>query len=80
MKEINILYNVLMKLIPNILTKYSKQELISIYNELDHLSSTDLIKIYREKFHKNSNQNGSIFASSAYFCMNKCSGGSLSPF
>lgn len=75
MKEINILCNVLMKLIPNILSKYSRQELISIYNELDHLSSFDLIKIYREKFHKNSNQNGSIFASSAYFRMNKCSGG-----
>ena len=80
MKEINILCNVLMKLIPNILTKYSKQELISIYNELGHLSSFDLIKIYREKFHKNSNQNGSIFASSAYFRMNKCNGGVPVPF
>ena len=80
MKEISILCTFLMKLIPNILTIYSKQELITIYNELEHLSSFDLIKIYREKFHKNSNQNGSIFASSAYFRIHKCGGGVPVPF
>ena len=80
MKEISILCTFLMKLIPNILTIYSKQELITIYNELEHLSSFDLIKIYREKFHKNSNQNGSIFASSAYFRIHKYGGGVPVPF
>ena len=80
MKEINILNNILCKFILNILTIFSKQELITIFNEIEHLSSTDLIKIYREKIHKNSNQNGSIFASSAYFRMHKCNGGVPVPF
>ena len=80
MKEINILCNFLVSKIPNILIIYSKQELISIYNELEHLSSIDLIKIYREKFHKNSNQNGSIFASSAYFRIHKYNGEVPVPF
>ena len=80
MKEINFFNTILIKFLSNILTIYSKQELISIFNELEHLSSIDLIKIYREKFHKNSNQNGSIFASSAYFRIHKCSGGVPVPF
>ena len=80
MKEINLIRNILMELLQKALTLFSKQELISIYKELDHLSSTDLIKIYREKFHKNSNQNGSIFASSAYFRIHKFNGGVSVPF
>ena len=80
MNEIKILCNYLMKLLPNILTIYSKQELICIYSELEHFSSVELIKIYREKFHKNSNQNGSIFASSAYFRLHKFNGGVSVPF
>jgi Dullard-like phosphatase family protein len=80
MKEIKILCDILVNKITNILIIYSKQELISIYNELEHLSSFDLIKIYREKFHKNSNQNGSIFASSAYFRIHKYNGDVPVPF
>ena len=80
MKEINLFCTILMKLLSNILSIYSKQELIAIFNEIEHLSSIDLIKIYREKFHKNSNQNGSIFASSAYFRMHKCNEGVPVPF
>ena len=66
-KEINTFCIFLKKFISNILIVYQKQILFSIYNEIEHLSSVDLIKLYREKIHKNSNQNGSIFASSAYF-------------
>ena len=80
MKEINVFCTFLMKLLSNILTVYPKQELIAIYNEIEHLSSVDLIKIYREKIHKNSNQNGSIFASSAYFRMHKYNDGVPVPF
>ena len=80
MKEIHFFCNILVKLLSNILTIYSKQELITIFSELEHLSSIDLIKIYREKFHKNMNQNGSIFASSAYFRIHKCNGGVPVPF
>ena len=79
-KEINSFCTFLMDSIRKILEFYSKQELISIYNELEHLSSIDLIKIYREKFHKNINQNGSIFASSAYIRMHKFNGGVPVPF
>ena len=71
MKEISIFCNYLINLIPNILTLYANLELISIYNSLEKISSIELISIYREKFHKNLNQNGSIFASSAYFKKNK---------
>ena len=71
MKEIGIFCNYLINLIPNILTLYANLELISIYNSLEKISSIELISIYREKFHKNLNQNGSIFASSAYFKKNK---------
>ena len=80
MKEIHFFSNLLAKFLSNILTIYSKQELITIFNELENLTAVDLIKIYREKFHKNSNQNGSIFASSAYFRMHKCNGGVPVPF
>ena len=82
MKDINCYCNNLMKLIPNILSLafYSKQEFILIFRELGHLSSSNLIKIYRERFHINSNQNGSIFASSAYFLMHKFNGGIPVPF
>ena len=71
MKEINILFNYLLKLIPNILNLYPNPELISIYNSLERISSYELISIYREKFHQNVNINGSIFASSSYFLKNK---------
>ena len=70
-REINIYCNYLVKLIPIILTYYSRPDLISIYNILENISSHELILIYREKYHKNINQNGSIFASSAYFVNNK---------
>ena len=80
MKEINSLCTFLFQLLSNILTVYSKQELIAIFNEIEHLSSIDLIKIYREKIHKNSNQNGSIFASSAYFRLHKYNEGVPVPF
>ena len=71
MEEINIFFNYLIKIIPNILVIYPNLELIQIYNALERLSSFELINIYREKFHKNVNQNGSIFASSAFFVNNK---------
>ena len=80
MKEIHFFSNILAKFLSNILTIYSKQELITIFNELENLNAVDLIKIYREKFHKNINQNGSIFASSAYFRIHKCNGGVPVPF
>ena len=82
MKDINCYCNNLMKLIPNILSLafYSKQELILIFREIGNISSSNLIKIYRERYHINSNQNGSIFASSAYFRMNKFKGGVPIPF
>ena len=71
MEEINIFFNYLIKIIPNILIIYPNLELIQIYNALERLSSFELINIYREKFHKNVNQNGSIFASSSFFVNNK---------
>ena len=74
MKEINYYCNTIIKKIPYILSIinfYQNPELILLYHELEIISSHDLIKIYREKFHKNLNQNGSIFASSAYFLTNK---------
>jgi Dullard-like phosphatase family protein len=78
--DINCYCNNLMKLLPNILAFYSKPELILIYRELENISSSNLIRIYREKFHRNLNQNGSIFASSAYFRMHKFNGGVPVPF
>ena len=80
MKEINVFCTFLFQLLTNILSMYSKQELIAIFNEIEHLSSVDLINIYREKIHKNSNQNGSIFASSAYFRLHKYNEGVPVPF
>ena len=79
-KDISFYSNNLMKLIQNLFLFYYKQEFILIYNELENISSSNLIKIYREKFHHNSNQNGSIFASSAYFRMHKFNGGVPIPF
>ncbi len=79
-KDINYFCNNLKQLLLTILAFYSKQELILIYREIENLSSSNLIKIYREKFHRNSNQNGSIFASSAYFRMHKFNGGVPIPF
>ena len=79
-KDISFYCNNLMNLIQSIFEFYYKQEFIPIYNQLASISSSNLIKIYRERFHHNSNQNGSIFASSAYFRMHKFNGGVPIPF
>ena len=79
-KDISFYCNNLMNLIQSVFEFYYKQEFIPIYNQLASISSSNLIKIYRERFHHNSNQNGSIFASSAYFRMHKFNGGVPIPF
>ena len=66
-KEIMQYCNDLLKRIPYILNLYKNPDFIDIFNQLDILTSQTLYYIYREKIHRIINQNGSIFASSAYF-------------
>ena len=66
-KDIAFYCNILLKLIPEILSIYQSQEFINIINNIEGLTSHALYHIYREKIHRIINQNGSIFASSSYF-------------
>ena len=66
-KDIAFYCNILLKLIPEILTIYQSPEFINIINNIEGLTSHALYHIYREKIHRIINQNGSIFASSSYF-------------
>ena len=66
-KDIILLCNNIISLIPEILSFYPNENLIVIYNQLNNLTSQQLYNIYREKIHRIINQNGSILASSAYF-------------
>ena len=67
MKDIAFYCNILLKLIPEILSIYQSPEFIDIMNNIEGLTSHALYHIYREKIHRIINQNGSIFASSSYF-------------
>ena len=66
-KDIILFCNNIISLIPEILSIYPNENLISIYNQLNILTSQQLYNIYREKIHRIINQNGSILASSEYF-------------
>ena len=70
-KEIVFFCNTLLRLIPDILNIYQNIEFVEIFNQIEGLTSHALYNIYREKIHRIINQNGSIFASSAYFKNNK---------
>ena len=70
-KEIVYYCNTLLRLIPEILNIYQNAEFVEIFNQIEGLTSHALYNIYREKIHRIINQNGSIFASSAYFKNNK---------
>ena len=66
-KDIVMYCNTLLKLIPEILNIYQSPDFVDIFNQIEGLTSHSLYHIYREKIHRIINQNGSIFASSAYF-------------
>ena len=66
-QEIVLYCNTLYKLIPDVLNIYQNSDFIDIFNHLENLTAQALYHIYREKIHRIINQNGSIFASSAYF-------------
>ena len=72
-KEISYYSNILMKLIPEVISIYQNTDFIIIYNQLENLTSQGLYNIYREKIHRIINLNGSILASSSYFKNNQTS-------
>jgi len=58
-------------LYPLILQKYNKHIIIDIYNKINIISQEELNRLYIENIYINTNLNGSIIPSSAYFEKNK---------
>ena len=70
-KEIAYYWNILIKIILEILFICQSGEFQSIYNQIENLTSQTLYNIYWEKIHRIINQNGNILASISYFKNNK---------
>ena len=71
-EEMNIFCNNLNEsLYPLILQKYNKHIIIDIYNKINIISQEELNRLYIENIYINTNLNGSIIPSSAYFEKNK---------
>ena len=71
-EEMSLLCNNLSdKLYPLILQKYNKHIIIDIYNKINIISQEELHRLYIENIYINTNLNGSIIPSSAYFEKNK---------
>jgi len=58
-------------LYPVLLQKYNKHLIIDIYNKINLISQEELNRLYIENIYINTNLNGSIIPSSAYFEKNK---------